>query len=159
MSLKILFLCKGNSARSQMAEALVNTQYSDRFVAFSAGTNPAEHVNPYAIRTMNNLGIDISRNIPKSIDNYADGEFDFIITLCSKGKEQCIKFAGKPIFSHWDMPDPVDFTGTELEIMQKFSELLKFLTTRIRYLASISPAKLEALAAENRTLEVCPIEG
>lgn len=158
MRKSVLFLCRGNSARSQMAEAIVNVRYQDKFVACSAGLDPAEKLNPYAVKTMQNIGIDISGNTPKSVDVYADKEFDFIITLCSKGNEQCIKYVGKPILAHWDLPDPVNFAGTEKEIMQNFGELLKYLNTRIRYLASLSPEKLEKLAAENKVIEICPAD-
>lgn len=157
MSKKILFLCRGNSARSQMAEAIVNAQYKEIFIAFSAGISPADQLNPYAIATMKNIGIDISGCVPKSIDVFANEEFDFIITLCSKGKEECINYIGKPILSHWDLPNPVDIEGTEKEIMRVFGELLKYLNTRIRYLASMSPDKLEKLATGSRTIEICPM--
>lgn len=158
MKMRILFICRGNSARSQMAEAIINAQYSDKFSACSAGTDPVEKINPYAIITMKNIGIDISGNKPKSIDVYAGEEFDFIITLCSKGKEQCVKYSGKPILSHWDLPDPADFTGTEIDIMRKFVELLNYLNTRIRYITALSPEKLNKMASENRAIEICPAE-
>lgn len=154
MKKKILFLCTGNSARSQMAEAIVNTRHSDKFVAFSAGTNPASQINPYAIKTMKLMGIDISDKMPKSMNAFANEEFDFIITLCNKGKEQCINFIGQPIFAHWGLPDPADFEGTEKEIMIKFNELLKFLNTRISYFANLSMDKLDKLALEMKTSEI-----
>lgn len=154
MKKRVLFLCTGNSARSQMAEAILNTQYGDKFVAFSAGTNPASQINPYAIKTMKLMGIDISDKSPKPMDVFANDEFDFIITLCNKGKEQCINFIGKPIFAHWGLPDPADFEGTEKEIIQNFSELLKFLNIRIGYFANLSMEKLDRLVLEMKTSEI-----
>lgn len=154
MKKKVLFLCTGNSARSQMAEAIVNSMHGDKFIAYSAGTNPASQINPYAVKTMNLMGIDISDKHPKSMDAFANEEFDFIITLCNKGKEQCINFTGKPIFAHWGLPDPADFEGNEKDIMLKFNELLKFLNTRIGYFVNLPMEKLDRLALEMKTTEI-----
>lgn len=115
MKKRELFLCTGNSARSQMAEAILNEKSGDKFEAYSAGTKPASEINPLAVRAMASMKIDISSKKPKSVDVYANEEFDFIITLCNKGKEQCINYIGKPIFSHWGTLDPEDFEGTEEE--------------------------------------------
>lgn len=120
MKKKVLFLCTQNSARSQMAEAIINARHSDKFIAYSAGISPASELNPFAVKSMNQVGIDISDRKPKSIDVFENEEFDFVITLCDKGKEKCINFNGKPIFTHWDLPDPANFKGTEIEIIQKF---------------------------------------
>jgi len=137
-----------------MAEAIINTRYGDKFIAYSAGITPASQLNPYAIKSMKLMGIDISDKTPKSMEVFANQEFDFIITLCNKGKEQCINFIGKPIFAHWDLPDPADFEGEEKEIMQKFYELLKFLNTRISYFVNLSMEKLDRLALEMKTSEI-----
>lgn len=154
MKKKILFLCTENAARSQMAEAILNMQYGERFIAHSAGANPVNQVNPYAIKTMNQIGIDISNKKPKSADIFANEEFDFIITLCDKSKEQCVNFSGKPIFAHWLLPDPANFTGTDAEITHKFSELLKLLTVRIGYLANLPLDKLDRLSLAKRAEEI-----
>lgn len=151
---KILFLCTGNSARSQMAEAIVNSRHGDKFIAYSAGVNPASRINPYAVKTMNVMGIDISDKHPKSMDVFANEEFDFIITLCNKGKEQCINYIGKPIFAHWGLADPADFLGDEKGIMLQFNELLKFLNTRIVYFTNLPIEKLDRLALEIKTSEI-----
>lgn len=150
MKKKVLFLCTQNSARSQMAEAIINVRHSDKFIAYSAGISPASELNPYAVKVMSQVRIDISDKKPKSIDVFANEEFDFIITLCDKGKEKCINFIGKPIFTHWDLPDPADFHGTEVETIQKFNELLKFLNNRISFFANLSIEKLDELALESR---------
>lgn len=154
MKKKLLFLCIGNSARSQMAEAIINTKYSDKFTAYSAGLSPASQINPYAVKTMKLMCIDIEGKLTKSMDVFENEEFDFIITLCNKGKEQCTNFIGKPIFAHWGLPDPADFEGKENEIMEKFSELLKFLNTRISYFANLPMDKLDRLALEVKTSEI-----
>lgn len=154
MKKKILFLCTGNSTRSQMAEAIVNSRYGDKFIAYSAGINPASRINPYAVKAMNLMGIDISDKYPKSMDVFSNEEFDFIITLCNKGKEQCINYIGKPIFAHWGFDDPANFAGNEKEIMLQFNELLKFLNTRIGYFVNIPMEKLDRLALEIKMAEI-----
>lgn len=90
---KVLFLCTGNSCRSQMAQGFMQ-EYSG-YEAFSAGTKPAERVNPKAIIVMQELGIDISAHRPKLVDEYLDQEFDYVITVCDSAKESCPVFTGK----------------------------------------------------------------
>ena len=115
---------------------------------------PASQVDPYAVKIMNLMGIDISGKHPKSMDVFANEEFDFIITLCNKGKEPCINFIGKPIFAHWGLPDPADFEGDAKEIMLKFNELLKFLNTRIGCFANLPMEKLDRLVLELKVKEI-----
>ncbi len=90
---KILFLCTGNSCRSQMAQGFMSKY--EGFEAFSAGTKPAERVNPNAIIVMKEIGIDISQNYPKLVDEYLSKEFDYVITVCDSAKESCPVFTGK----------------------------------------------------------------
>lgn len=90
---KILFLCTGNSCRSQMAQGFMSKY--EGFEAFSAGTKPAERVNPNAIIVMKEIGIDISINYPKLVDEYLSKEFDYVITVCDSAKESCPVFTGK----------------------------------------------------------------
>ncbi len=87
--LRVLVLCTGNSARSQMAEGLINAQLADRFVAYSAGTRPTGHVHPEAIAALREIGIDISQQRSKSIDEYIDYHFDLAITVCDDAAENC----------------------------------------------------------------------
>lgn len=90
---KVLFLCTGNSCRSQMAQGFMN-EYAE-WEAYSAGTKPSARVNPNAILVMKEVGIDISRNYPKLVDEYLSEEFDFVITVCDSAKEYCPVFTGK----------------------------------------------------------------
>lgn len=151
MKKKVLFLCTGNSARSQMAEAILNLKGNDKFIAYSAGTDPACEINPLAVKVMARMGIDISDKKTKSYKVYENEEFDFVITLCNKGKEQCISYIGKPIFAHWGLPDPADFEGTEIEKLRQFEDILKQLITRISLFSSIRMDKLDRMALELKT--------
>lgn len=115
---KVLFLCTQNSARSQMAEALLNNMYPDRYEAFSAGTHPSK-VNPYAVEAMRRLGIDISNHRSKSIEEFKDHEFDYVITVCDNARENCPYFPGKMVI-HQSFPDPASKKGTDHEILAEF---------------------------------------
>lgn len=109
---RILVLCTGNSARSQMAEALITTRGEKRprgvVTAASAGTNPATKVNEYALMTLMGQGISWYRSVPKHVDTFAGQEFDLVITVCDSAKESCPYFAGAKAQVHWGMPDPAE---------------------------------------------------
>ncbi|MCX7879444.1 MAG: arsenate reductase ArsC [Ignavibacteria bacterium] len=120
---KILILCTGNSCRSQMAEGFLKSLDSTLEV-FSAGTSPASKVNPYAIKVMNEIGIDISNNRPKHLDEFLDNSFDYVITVCDNAKQTCVvppKNADKIL--HIGFEDPADATGTEEEILRTFRKV------------------------------------
>lgn len=102
---RVLFLCTGNSARSQMAEAMLGHRSGDRIVARSAGSNP-KTLNPIAVRVMAEREIDISRHTTKHLSRFARGRFDRVITLCDKVREICPEFPGQPGTAHWSMADP-----------------------------------------------------
>jgi arsenate reductase len=104
---RILILCTGNSARSQMAEGLLRHQAGDRFDVFSAGTNPSK-VRPEAIAVMKEIGIDISGHRSKSVDEFLGQEFDYVITVCDHANEICPVFPGKTQRLHWSFEDPTD---------------------------------------------------
>lgn len=114
---KVLFLCVHNSARSQMAEALLNFLFPDRYIAYSAGSKPAEAVNPYVVRALKEIGIDISNNKPKGLDVFDGWEFDYVVTVCEE--EECPFFPGAKIYIHKSFPDPASLKGTDEEIMGK----------------------------------------
>jgi arsenate reductase len=104
-SKRVLILCTGNSARSQMAEGLLRFDGGDKFEVFSAGVNPGS-VRPEAIRVMNEIGIDISGHRSKSVDEFAAQRFDYVITVCDNAKESCPHFPGDAIRIHRDFEDP-----------------------------------------------------
>ena len=104
---RVLILCTGNSARSQMAEGLWRHEAGDEWEVFSAGTNPSK-VRPEAIAVMNELGIDISSHRSKSVDEFVGQEFDYVITVCDHANEICPVFPGKTQRLHWSFEDPTD---------------------------------------------------
>ncbi len=116
---KILIVCTGNSARSQMAEALVRHEGGDRYEVFSAGTKPS-FVRPEAIAVMNEIGIDMSGHRSKSVDEFLSQTLDLVITVCDSANETCPAFPGSAKRLHWPLPDPAAVTGTEEERLAAF---------------------------------------
>lgn len=132
---KVLFLCTGNSARSQMAEGLLNHLSHGRWEVRSAGIFPS-YVHPLAIRVIGEIGIDISKQTSKSIDQFAKEKFDYIITLCDEAAQSCPAFPGQGKRLHWPLEDPAAAIGTmeeklvvfrrvRDEIKRKIEEFLK----------------------------------
>ncbi len=117
--IKVLFLCTENACRSQMAEGLVNHDLNGQVKAFSAGVQPSR-VNPRAIQVMAELGIDISHQRAKSVDEFADETIDLVITLCDSAAAECPMFPGKTEIMHVGFPDPARAAGPEEEIMAVF---------------------------------------
>lgn len=121
--MKILVLCTGNSCRSQMAEGFLK-QFNPQWEIYSAGTKPAEKVNPYAINVMNEIGIDISSNTPKMVNQFLDQEFDYVITVCDGAKETCPMFTGKVKHRlHIGFEDPAEAKGSEEFILNEFRRI------------------------------------
>lgn len=121
--MKILVLCTGNSCRSQMAEAFLKS-YDDRLEVYSAGTNPSKQVHPKAIQVMKEEGIDISKNKTKSVNEFLNDEFDYVITVCDDAKETCPVFTGKVKHRpHISFEDPAEVTGTEEFILSEFRRI------------------------------------
>src|SRR5579872_1774945 len=117
---RILILCTGNSARSQMAEGLLRHDAGDRFEVFSAGTKPGQ-VRPEAIRVMQELGIDISRHRSKSVDEFRDQTFDYVLTVCDHARETCPFFPAQAVLLHHTFEDPAtleDFRRVRDQIRQ-----------------------------------------
>jgi arsenate reductase len=107
---RVLLLCTGNSARSQMAEGLLRHDAGDRFEVASAGVSPT-HVRPEAIEAMRDVGIDISTHRSKSVDEFSGKEFDYVITVCDNANEQCPVFPGSTKRIHWSFDDPAAAEG------------------------------------------------
>ena len=119
---KILVLCTGNSCRSQMAEGYLQHFAGDKAVIYSAGVE-THGVNPKAIETMKEDGIDISNNTSNNIEEYRNIDFDFVITVCDNAKERCPFFLSNAKKFHYNFPDPAKATGTDQEIKQQFSNV------------------------------------
>lgn len=115
----ILFICVHNSARSQMAEGLVNAFYADRFRAFSGGTE-ATRVHPAAIKAMAEIGIDISGHRSKSIDEFEGRRFDYVVMVCDDRQTDCPFFAGGKEYIHHAFDDPAACSGTDEEVLACF---------------------------------------
>ncbi len=126
---KILFLCVGNSARSQMAEGLAKAHFGDKALIQSAGSKPSK-VNPFAIKALAELGIDISKNRSKSVDEIEPSTVATVITLCAE--EECPVFLGKAERLHWGLPDPGVGKETEEEKLQSFREIRDEIKARIK---------------------------
>jgi len=129
---RVLFLCAHNSARSQMAEGLLRTLGGDRFEAFSAGTE-ATPVRPLAIRTMAELGIDISAQTSKTLDRYLKERFDAVITVCDQANEACPVFFGARQRLHWSFPDPSKAEGTEEQQFAVYRQVRDAIRERIEH--------------------------
>ncbi len=131
MNSKVLFLCTGNSCRSQMAEGFLRHLAGGGFEAHSAGTRPSE-VNPGAIAVMQEKGIDISRYRSKNVAEYLDQSFSHVITVCDNAKELCPIFPGTSIHLHWSLPDPAEAKGTHEARLAVFRLVRDDIESRIR---------------------------
>jgi protein-tyrosine-phosphatase len=147
---RLLFLCTGNSARSQMAEAILNHKGEDRFRAESAGSRPAAQVNPLAIETLRDNGIPWSGHAPRSVDGLEREPWDFVITVCDKAKASCPIFPGQPMLAHWGMPDPADAVGDDATRRAAFQNAYLLLSRRIDLLLALPFDTLQRLALEAR---------
>jgi protein-tyrosine-phosphatase/DNA-binding transcriptional ArsR family regulator len=130
---RVLFLCTGNSARSQMAEALLRHLSATRVEAFSAGSRP-KPLHPNAVRAMGERGLDISDHRPKHLDAFARRRFDYVISLCDRVREVCPEFPGSPETIHWSIPDPAAEPGSDAETYLAFARTAAELETRVRFL-------------------------
>jgi arsenate reductase (thioredoxin) len=127
---RVLFLCTGNSARSQMAEGLLRHLASDRCEVFSAGTDPS-FVRPQAIAVMSELAIDISHHRSKSVDEFVNDEFDYVISVCDHANQRCPVFPGQVERIHWSIDDPV-ISGSEEGQLAAFRQARDELHEKIR---------------------------
>lgn len=147
--LNVLFLCTGNSARSILAESLLNHRGRGRFRAYSAGSFPAGRVHPLALELLAQLQIDAAGARSKSWYEFAQPgapEFDVIVTVCDQAAgEVCPVWPGQPVTAHWGVPDPTLATGTEAERMQAFRDTFRALEHRIVALVNLPLASLDRL--------------
>jgi arsenate reductase (thioredoxin) len=116
---KALFLCTGNSCRSQMAEAIVNARLGDTWEAYSAGTQPAGYVHPFAVQVLAEIGIDHDGR-SKNADEYRETPFDVVVTVCDDAAENCPVWLGKGRRVHLGFPDPAKAAGSETEVQDVF---------------------------------------
>jgi arsenate reductase len=126
----VLFLCTGNSARSQMAEAIVNHFYGERWQAFSAGTRPAGFVHPLAVRALAEIGI-VHEGRSKSVDEFAGRNFDLVVTVCDSAAEECPLWLGGGHRIHASFPDPVQAEGSDEAALAVFRSVRDEMLRRI----------------------------
>ena len=130
---RVLFLCTGNSARSQMAEALFEQLGGDRVRGFSAGSHP-KRLHPNAVRAMREYGIEVAGRRAKHMSTYARRRFDYVVSLCDRVREVCPEFSGDPAVIHWSIADPALEPGSDDETFPAFRRTAAELETRIRFL-------------------------
>jgi arsenate reductase len=149
---KVLFLCTGNSARSIMAEALLNHKSKGNFTAYSAGSHPSGVPRPEALAQLESVGISIEGLRSKSWDEFAAPSaphMDFVFTVCDNAaKESCPYWPGQPMTAHWGIPDPAAVRGTQEEIGRAFRDAFMVLDRRIGLFLSLPLATLQELAIQ-----------
>ena len=136
--MRVLILCTGNSARSQMAEGLLRHDGGGAFEVESAGTKPS-HVRPEAIAAMHEIGIDISGHRSKSVDEFAGQAFDYVITVCDNAKESCPIFPAATKRIHWSLDDPAAVQGSEEQRLAEFRRVRDQLRSLLRRFAQARP--------------------
>jgi arsenate reductase len=152
--MRVLFLCTGNSARSQMAEAIMNTNAHGRFLAESAGSHPAARVNPFAVQALRDIGIDWSGRTPRSVDGLVGQHWDFVITVCDKAREACPILPGHPLHAHWGMEDPAEVEGSDEAKARAFTSARVLLARRIDLMLALPAEKLQRVILERRLGEI-----
>lgn len=159
----VLFLCTHNSARSVLAEAIMNKVGAGKFVAHSAGSQPRGEINPNTLKLLKGLGYDTSSFRSKSWDEFAKPgapEIDFIFTVCDDAAgEVCPVWPGKPMTAHWGVADPSAVKGSELEIARAFQEAYRLLYRRIELFAELPIRGLDTMTLKARLREIGREEG
>jgi arsenate reductase (thioredoxin) len=154
----VLFLCTGNSARSIMAEAILNNKGKGRFTAYSAGSHPSGQPRPEALRQIESCGLSTTGLRSKSWDEFAGPDapkLDFIFTVCDNAaNEQCPYWPGQPMIAHWGIPDPAAVKGTPEEIARAFRQAYTILDRRIGLFLSLPLATLENLAIKREVDQI-----
>ena len=150
----VLFLCTGNSARSIMAEAVLNREGRGKFCAFSAGSHPKGKVHPYAIDLLRKLNFDVGGVRSKSWSEFARADapkLDFVFTVCDNAAaETCPVWPGQPMTAHWGIPDPAAATGNEAEVRLAFADAFRMLNNRISIFTSLPIRSLDKLALQRQ---------
>ena len=154
----VLFLCTGNSARSILAEVLLNSRGQGRFKAYSAGSQPVGRVNPHALEFLRHAGLPIEGLRSKSWDEFAQPgapSLDFVFTVCDNAAhEVCPIWPGQPVTAHWGLPDPAAVQGSDADKQQAFRDTFVALDRRIGLLTSLPIAGLDQLALARRVAEI-----
>lgn len=159
----VLFLCTGNSARSILAEAILNKEGGGRFKAYSAGSQPKGEVNPHALKELEALGYPSTGFSSKSWDVFSKPgapQMDFIFTVCdSAAGEACPVWIGHPMTAHWGVEDPAAVVGSDVEIQRAFAQAARFLKNRIMSFISLPLTSIDKLALETHLRQIGAMEG
>jgi protein-tyrosine-phosphatase len=159
----VLFLCTGNSARSIMAEAILNKLAMGRFRAYSAGSQPKAQVNPSTIQLLRGLGYDTSSFRSKSWNEFAKPgapKLDFVFTVCDNAAgETCPVWPGQPMTAHWGIPDPAEASGTDAEVALAFKDAYRMLHRRIEIFVALPIRSLDQLSLRQRLKEIGRLDG
>ena len=154
----VLFLCTGNSARSILAEAVMNQIGAGRFRGYSAGSRPTGAPNPFALDLLRREGIDTGFARSKSWDEFEGAgapKMDFVFTVCdSAAAEECPYWPGAPMTAHWGLPDPAAVEGTDAEKALAFAETYRALTRRIQAFTALPLASLDKIALQSRLKDI-----
>ncbi len=158
MSYHVLFLCTGNSARSILAESLLQHWSRGHFVAHSAGSQPKGEVHPYALDLLRSLKLPSEGFRSKSWEEFAQADspkLDFVFTVCdSAANEPCPVWPGQPMTAHWGVPDPAAATGTEVQKRQAFREAFRQLENRIKIFTALPVATLDRMSLKRKLDEI-----
>jgi len=159
----VLFLCTGNSARSIMAEAILNKLGQGRFRAYSAGSQPKGRINPHTIRLLRGLGYDTTQHRSKSwneLTKPGSPQFDFVFTVCDNAaSETCPVWPGQPMTAHWGIPDPAEAKGNPAEIALAFKDAYRMLNQRIGIFVALPLRSLDQLTLQNKLKEIGRTKG
>jgi arsenate reductase (thioredoxin) len=159
----VLFLCTGNSARSIMAEAILNELGAGKFHAYSAGSQPKGQVHPETVRLLQSLGYDTNGFRSKSWGEFATPgavPLDFVFTVCDNAAgETCPVWPGQPMTAHWGIPDPAAVTGSSAEIALAFKDAYRMLRQRISVFAALPLPSLDRLSLQNKLKEIGLMQG
>jgi arsenate reductase (thioredoxin) len=158
----VLFLCTGNSARSILAEAILNRRGQGTFRAYSAGSQPKGQVNPHTITLLRGLGYDITGFRSKSWSEFAQAgapALDFVFTVCDNAAgEACPVWPGHPMTAHWGIPDPAEARGTDAEIAAAFLDAYRMLMRRIELFVALPIEKVDQMTVRSGLREIGQIE-
>jgi arsenate reductase len=159
--MNVLFLCTHNSARSVLAESIMNRVGAGRFRAFSAGSMPSGRINPHAIALLKHLNYKTDDLRSKAWDEFAKAnnpeapDLDFVFTVCDNAAgEVCPIWPGQPMTAHWGVPDPSTVTGTEAEVSLAFAEAYRQLNNRITLFCALPLQSIDRLSLQNRLNEI-----
>jgi arsenate reductase (thioredoxin) len=159
----VLFLCTGNSARSIMAEAILNKLGADKFRAYSAGSQPKGRVNPRTVELLQSLGYDTSGLRSKGWNEFAKPgapSLDFVFTVCDNAAgETCPVWPGQPMTAHWGVPDPAEAKGSTAEIALAFKDAYRMLHQRIGVFTALPIRSLDQLSLQQRLKEIGRMDG